>query len=254
MERTHETVVAAQFGPRARAYVQSAVHAQGADLEALENIVAAIAPERALDIGAGGGHVSYVMARHAGLVTALDLSAEMLEAVAATAREKGLANIEAAEGPAERLPFTEGWFDFLASRYSAHHWRDFNGGLREAARVLKPGRSAVFIDVHAPARPLFDTHLQAVELLRDPSHVRNYTIAEWAAALAASGFAVERLQTWRLRMDVAAWAGRMRTPQENLRAIRALQAAASRETREHFAIEADGSFSIDAIMIEARGA
>ncbi|WP_330082639.1 class I SAM-dependent methyltransferase [Methylocystis iwaonis] len=254
MERTHETVVAAQFGPRAQAYVQSAVHAQGADLETLENIVAAIAPERALDLGAGGGHVSYVMARHAGLVTALDLSAEMLEAVAATAREKGLANIEAVEGPAERLPFADGSFDFLASRYSAHHWHDFNGGLREARRVLKPGRLAVFIDVHAPALPLFDTHLQAVELLRDPSHVRNYTIAEWAVALAASGFAVERLQTWRLRMDVAAWAGRMRTPQENLRAIRALQAAASRETRAHFAIEADGSFSIDAMMIEAKGA
>lgn len=254
MERTHENLVAAQFGPRAQAYVQSAVHAQGADLEALENIVSAIAPERALDLGAGGGHVSYVMARRAGLVTALDLSAEMLAAVAATAHEKGLANIETVEGRAERLPFADGFFDFLASRYSAHHWRGFNCGLREARRVLKPGRSGVFIDVHAPARPLFDTHLQAIELLRDPSHVRNYTIAEWAVALAASGFAIERLRTWRLRMDVAAWAGRMRTPAENQRAIRALQAAASRETREHFAIETDGSFSIDVVMIEVGAA
>ncbi|KAF2991647.1 class I SAM-dependent methyltransferase [Methylocystis sp. MJC1] len=254
MERTHETMVAAQFGPRARDYVQSAVHAQGADLEVLANIVSAAAPERALDIGAGGGHVSYLMARYAAAVTALDLSTQMLAAVAATAREKGLANIETVEGPAERLPFADGCFDFLASRYSAHHWRDFNGGLREARRVLKPGRSAVFVDVYAPARPLFDTHLQAVELLRDPSHVRNYTIAEWTVALATSGFTVERLQTWRLRMDFAVWVARMRTPQENQRAIRALQAAASGETREHFAIETDGSFLIDVMMIEVRAA
>lgn len=252
MERTHETVVAAQFGPRAHAYVQSVVHAQGPDLEALENIVSTTAPERALDIGAGGGHVSYLMARHAAEVTALDLSTEMLAAVAATAREKGLVNIETVEGPAERLPFADGWFDFLASRYSAHHWRDLAGGLREARRVLKPACSAVFIDVYAPARPLFDTHLQAVELLRDPSHVRNYRIAEWTVALATSGFTVARLQTWRLRMDFAAWVARMRTPVENQRAIRSLQAAAQRETREHFAIETDGSFSIDVMMIEAR--
>jgi ubiquinone/menaquinone biosynthesis C-methylase UbiE len=252
MKRAHEKVVAAQFGPRAKAYVDSAVHARGPDLETLENIVAAVAPKRALDIGAGGGHVSYLMARHADLATALDLSTEMLSVVVATARDKGLTNIQTVEAPAERLPFPDGCFDFLASRYSAHHWRDFDGGLREARRVQKAGSPAVFIDVHAPGRPLFDTHLQAIELLRDPSHVRNHTIAEWAVALAKSGFAIERLRTWRLRMDVAAWAGRMRTPQENLRAILAVQAAASSETREYFAIEADGSFSIDAVMIEAK--
>ena len=37
----------------------------------------------------------------------------------------------------------------------------------------------------------------------------------------------------------------MRTPDDNIRAIRALQAAASSETRAHFAIEADGSFLLD---------
>ena len=31
MDRTHEKVVEAQFGSRAKAYVESAVHSQGAD-------------------------------------------------------------------------------------------------------------------------------------------------------------------------------------------------------------------------------
>ena len=68
MDRAHEKVVEAQFGPRAQAYVESAVHAGGADLEALEAIVRDRRPARALDLGAGGGHVSYLMARHAGTV------------------------------------------------------------------------------------------------------------------------------------------------------------------------------------------
>lgn len=86
MERVHERVVEAQFGARAKAYVESAVHAQGADLEALERILRDLRPEHALDLGAGGGHVSYRLAPHAGMVSAVDLSPDMLAAVAATAR------------------------------------------------------------------------------------------------------------------------------------------------------------------------
>ena len=56
MDRAHEKVVEAQFGPRAKAYVESAVHAHGADLDALEAIVRELRPSRALDLGAGGGH------------------------------------------------------------------------------------------------------------------------------------------------------------------------------------------------------
>ena len=97
---------------------------------------------------------------------------------------------------------------------------------------------------------LFDTHVQAVELLRDTSHVRDYTLAEWAAALESAGFARRAQRTWQLRMDYPVWIARMRTPEDNARAIRALQLAASADVRAHFAIEADGSFMLDIMMTE----
>ncbi|MBM3550523.1 MAG: hypothetical protein FJX45_01915 [Alphaproteobacteria bacterium] len=53
-------------------------------------------------------------------------------------------------------------------------------------------------------------------------------------------------------MDFDAWTMRMRTPRENAVAIRALQAAASVETRAHFAIEPEGSFRIVALMIDPK--
>lgn len=249
--REHDAIVAEQFGPQAAAYVQSAVHSAGADLDAIEAAAARAAPMRALDLGSGGGHVAYRLARQAGVVVACDLSSDMLAAVAATAQAKGLANLETRVSPAESLPFADGEFDFLACRFSAHHWRGFEAGLRQARRVLKPGATAVFVDAVSAGPAALDTHLQAVELLRDTSHVRDYSTPEWLAALSRAGFAAREARTWALRLDFADWIARMRTPAANVAAIRALQQAASAEVTAHFAIADDGSFSLDCLLVEA---
>jgi len=251
MQTAHETNVQNQFGPRANAYVESAVHSQGQDLADLAALAARRAPGHAIDLGCGGGHVTYTMAPHAAKVTAADLSADMLAAVAATAQSRGLTNVETVRTSAEKLPFADGAFDFLGCRYSAHHWQDVEAGLREARRVLKPGSTAVFIDVYAPGRPLFDTHLQSVELLRDTSHVRNYSISEWMAMLARAGFVIAGSRTWRLRMHFETWVARMATPPLYVEAIRALQQGAPDEVKAHFALEPDGSFLLDMVMLEA---
>jgi ubiquinone/menaquinone biosynthesis C-methylase UbiE len=247
----HDRHVQNSFGPRAAAYVESSVHAQGEDLNQLANIARDLAPRNALDLGAGGGHVSYTLAPHVGTVTAVDLSADMLAAIARTAVEKGLSNVQTMKASAEHLPFANGMFDFLACRYSAHHWHDVNAGLREAHRVLSPGAKAVFIDAVAPAAPLLNTHLQAIELLRDTSHVRNYTVAEWTEMLGRAGFAVTGLRSFRLRMEFNSWTARIGTADELSTAILMLQNGASPEVKTHFAIEADGSFMLDMVMLEA---
>ena len=58
-------------------------------------------------------------------VVAYDLSAEMLDVVAEAAEERGLRNIKTQQGVVESLPFEDASFDLVVSRYSAHHWRDF---------------------------------------------------------------------------------------------------------------------------------
>jgi len=174
-----------------------------------------------------------------------------LDTVARAAAERGLSNVRTERGVAEELPFEDASFDLVLSRYSAHHWRDFDAGLREATRVLKPGGVAGFVDAVSPGLPLLDTHLQAIEVLRDPSHVRDYARAEWEAALARAGLIPGAVTPFRVRMEFAVWVERMRTPPVQVEAIRALQGAVSGGVARHFGIGPDGSFDLDIALFQA---
>lgn len=249
--RTHEALVGDQFGSRAAAYLNSAVHAQGADLQTLAALVKSRGSARVLDLGCGAGHVSFAVAPHARQVVAYDLSTAMLAVVARAAADRGFGNIETREGVVEKLPFADDSFDCVLSRFSAHHWRDFPAALGEAARVLRPGGVAAFVDVVSPGRPLLDTYLQTVELLRDPSHVRNYSRAEWDDAMVRAGLQPDSVGTHRLRLDFASWIERMRTPKLQADAIRAIQSAMSETVTRYFEIGADGGFNLDVALFQA---
>ncbi|NTZ74765.1 class I SAM-dependent methyltransferase [Pseudomonas protegens] len=247
----HSQVVQKQFGEQASAYLSSTVHAQGAEFALLQAEVAGKGTARLLDLGCGAGHVSFHVAPQVREVVAYDLSQQMLDVVAGAAQERGLGNIRTVLGAAERLPFADGEFDFVFSRYSAHHWSDLGLALREVRRVLKPGGLAAFIDVLSPGSPLLDTYLQSVEVLRDTSHVRDYSAGEWLRQVSEAGLHTRSTSRQRLRLEYRSWVERMRTPEPLRVAIRQLQQAMGNEVREYFEIAADGSFSTDVLVLWA---
>jgi len=251
MSSSHQSIVADQFGAHASAYVSSPVHSAGADLDLLDGLLAARRPARVLDLGTGGGHVAFRAAAHAVEVVAYDLSREMLAAVEAEAARRGLRNVVTRHGPAEELPFGAAGFDAVLTRFSAHHWHDVPRALAEARLVLKPGGLAVVADVTAAEAPLADTWLQALELMRDGSHVRDYRLSEWRSMLAEAGFTVAAVTSYRLRMEFESWVARIGTPAPLVAGIRCLQGRMPQEVAARFALEADGSFEIETALIKA---
>jgi SAM-dependent methyltransferase len=192
------------------------------------------------------------VAPHAASVTAYDLTAEMLSVVQREASARRLGNIATVQGMAEVLPFADAHFDRVISRYSAHHWHDVPAALREVRRVLKPDGQALLVDIAGGETPLLDTHLQAVEILRDPSHIRDYSAQEWLALFREAGFSATLRKQWPVPIEFSGWIERMRTPPERVAAIHAVWRAAPDEVRAFFGVQADGSFTLQKILIAAR--
>jgi ubiquinone/menaquinone biosynthesis C-methylase UbiE len=242
--QTHAETVQRQFEPQAEVYLTSAVHAAGPDLEHAARLFENRPATCALDVGCGAGHLAFVMASRVRRVVASDPSAAMLEVVAAAARARAL-RIETTLAPAHALPFDADSFDLVATRYSAHHWLDVPASLVEMHRVMRPGGTLLVIDLLGEDQPLVDTHLQAMELLRDPSHVRNRGTVEWRALIGNSGFQIEAEARFRMRLDFDSWVHRMRTPPESVAEIVRMQRRAPSQVAQALSLEADGSFSVN---------
>lgn len=249
--KQHYEKVGEHFGRQADRYLHSSVHARGEDLQLFGEYLRSFPESRLLDVGCGGGHVSYAAAAAVRSVTAYDLSPAMLGTVASQARELGLSNIETVQGKAEAMPFEDGAFDLAASRLSAHHWRDMQGALREIRRVLKPRGVFVLMDIITPGIPELDVQVETITMLHDSSHVHNLSAGQWARELNTAGFRLESMRTFRLFLELEPWLGRMQTPKVQADALRALQAAASTEARNYFEIKPDGSFTLDTVILFA---
>jgi len=218
-------------------------------------LVAALDPaatDCALDVGTGGGHAALALAPAVASVDAIDPTPEMLAVARRLAAGRGIANVTFTEASADALPFPAATFDVAISRFSVHHWPHPGHAFREIQRVVRPGGRLAIVDLLAPEEGPLDTFLNAVELLRDPSHARSLRASEWQELLGAAGFAARLDRTWKLEHDVESWLATTAPTPWRADAVRAMLREAPPRAREHFGLEPDGStFRVECGLIVA---
>jgi SAM-dependent methyltransferase len=132
---------------------------------------------------------------------------------------------------------------------SAHHWPHPQKALQEFWRVLRPGGQLILSDIVSFDDFTADTFLQTLELLRDPSHVRDHTLAQWLQMFGEAGFSAQvnfRLGVW---IDFHSWVKRMATPPLHVEMLQALFAGAADEVRRALQLEANCDFTFQAAVI-----
>ncbi len=228
---------AVQFGNRAAEYVESAAHASGDSLGLLADWLALPGIDRVLDVATGAGHAALAAARSAGVVIAYDLTAEMLGEARRLARKRGIGGMRFTQGQAERLPFAAGSFDAVVCRVAAHHFVSPETFLAEARRVTRPGGRVVLIDTSVPDDETIARWQNAVEAVRDRSHVRNRSLKEWQATLAAAGLLPGRSELQTSHHELRDWVRRAATPAPDVAWLAQQFGEAPQAVRAAFAIE-----------------
>jgi demethylmenaquinone methyltransferase / 2-methoxy-6-polyprenyl-1,4-benzoquinol methylase len=109
--------------------------------------------ERALDVCCGTGDVAFALARAGAEVTGFDFSEPMLAVARRRARtipnsEFRIPNFQ--QGDALQLPFPDASFDLITISYGLRNLADFERGLRELTRVLRPGGRLLVLDFGKP--------------------------------------------------------------------------------------------------------
>lgn len=169
----------------------------------LDRIVRLAEPEpgdTVLDVACGPGLLTCAFARVARQATGIDLTPAMLEQARKEQREEGLNNLTWDIGDATALPYRDGEFSIVATRFSFHHFLDPLSVLKEMRRVCRRGGRVVVAD-SAPAAAKADA-FNKVEKLRDPSHTRAMPVEELRGLFAAAGLGEPRVDTYRLDGDL----------------------------------------------------
>lgn len=236
MKNSHHQLNQIQYQGKAQTYMQSQVHAEGIEFAKMRQIINATNAKTLLDLGCGGGHVSYQLADLVDSVIAYDLSEEMVTTVCQTAKTKGLNNITGKVGCAEKLPFADRQFDVVITRFSAHHWQHISQAIAEMYRVVKPNDVVIVVDILGHSQPVINNFLQTIETLRDPSHVRDYSLAEWLYFVEMANFCVKTVEKQRLTLDFDSWIDRMKPQPSAIDSIRHLQTIVADNVKNYFDI------------------
>ncbi|HPS36318.1 MAG TPA: class I SAM-dependent methyltransferase [Candidatus Omnitrophota bacterium] len=171
----HNDLIVDQFTKQAIPFSTRPSHSEYLDL--IMELTKVTSNDTVLDVACGPGLVSCAFAATAKHVTGIDLVPAMIERAKVLQQDKKLSNLTWKTGDALPLPFPDGSFSIVITRYSFHHLMDPLAVWKEMTRVAKSEGRVAVIDVFTSSKKQAMAYDQ-MEKLRDSSHVRALRLEE----------------------------------------------------------------------------
>ncbi len=220
----HERTTIDQFTRQASGFSTAASINDEEAMRAMLDAARLSGEETVVDVACGPGIVAAAFAEEATSVAGIDLTPRMVELAEERCRERGLGNARFEVGDATALPYGDGEFDRVVSRYALHHMPDPAAVVSEMARVCAPGGRVVVTDLVVGDDPAHAGRFNSAERIRDPSHCRAMSEPELLALLSGAGLRAMPAGSYALPMELEALLARSAAPDPD--AVRELFAAA----------------------------
>jgi len=237
----HEELIVDQFSKQAIPFSTAKTIADRRALQLLVEFSGAGPQDRVLDVACGGGNVVCAFAEVVRHATGIDMTPAMLDRARTTAKDKGLRNVSWDQGQATSLPYAEGSFTIVVTRFSFHHFIEPLAVLKEMVRVCAPGGRVLVADMHTSTDGTKGAEFNRMELLRDPSHVRALPVAELKALFPAAGLPEAKITFYELRDELENLLGRSFPNPGDGDRIREIFRASARDDRLGIPIRIEGT-------------
>jgi ubiquinone/menaquinone biosynthesis C-methylase UbiE len=185
VENDHQRQILEQFTKQAAPFAAATQIRSEQAIARIIEMAGAGPDDVVLDVACGPGLLACGFARVVKHVTGIDLTPRMLQEAQAMQRSQKLENMEWREGDVEHLPYSDGAFSIVVSRFAFHHFTDPQRVLLEMRRVCRSGGRVLVAD-SAPEPATADA-FNAMERLRDPSHTKALSPPEFEALFASAG-------------------------------------------------------------------
>jgi ubiquinone/menaquinone biosynthesis C-methylase UbiE len=217
---SHQELVRAEFSRQAEAMASAPAFSAAAIIDRFKDAIASKASGVMLDLACGPAILLASLASTMRLSVGADVTPKMIQMARATCAASP-ATTQFIESLAECLPFATAAIDCVVTRLSIHHFLDPLVVLREVKRVLKPDGLLVIGDLTSSEDPTESRLHNALEQLRDPSHIRMLPESELLQIVNAAGFRVIATGHWLQQRQFKEWAAIV----ENARSLQSLEVA-----------------------------
>lgn len=216
----HQASILDQFTRQAAGFAALPAHSDRDALRLCCELARLGPDDTVLDVACGPGILACALAATARHVTGLDLTPAMIAQARQRQQEAGLANLSWEIGDGHALPFADGAFSLVTSRYAFHHLLDPRAMLAEMRRVCAVGGRLLLIDATptAATQEAYD----AMETLRDPSHTSALTLDQMRGLGQQLGLSEQAIGGYRLEVELEAQLRAAACPagaEERLRAL-----------------------------------